>query len=335
MKRWINQVKISIVLGVTCVLLLPCSTALADQSNPDSTPTVEIDFYRNLLETGDVLLLIYANIPYSSTPDAEVGDAFIWRLIDTDNVTELGSDTGYVWVDNGYGYNVFSMYFSAADNLTWETEYILRLSGNPAIFTDPPEYNYPISTTDYSGATAETVETELSVRILTISTDLDIKWALGAAYSLLLEEEAGTVLSIYGEAFYRNAIFGIQSLCPQLFRFAINDIEVTDRTWTDAYADNLTGQYSGTWIETAQSGGASLAGTGYDLTTILLILGMIAAAVFAGMSLAGGDAWAGMLDGGIVLLAGARLAFFDPTFAGLVVAICWLYVSAKVWSVLR
>lgn len=333
--RWIHRAKKIAILVITCVILLPCSTALADQANPDSTPTVEMDFYQNLLETGDVLLIIYAVIPYAATPDDSVGEAFIWRLIDTDNVSELGSDTGYVWVDNGYGYNVFSMYFNAADNLTWNSDYILRLSGNPAVFITPPEYNYPVSTSDYSDAIAATVKTELATRILTISTDLDIQWGLGAAYSLLLEEEAGTVLSIYGEAFYRNAIYGIQALCPQLFRFAIGDIEVTDREWDTEYTDNLSNQYTGTWIETAQSGGAGFAGTTYDWLTILLVMGMAVAAIFAGISLSGGDAWAGMIDGGIVLLGGARLAFFDPTFAGLVVAICWLYVSAKVWSVLR
>lgn len=324
------------IICLAVIVFTPASVCYADQADPDSTPVVEIDVWRNNLETGDILVLIYANTPYASTPDATFSEAFIWRLIDTDNVTELGSTVGYSYDTNGYGYNVFAMYFSAADNLTWGSDYIIRLSGNPLIFDDPPVYNYAIEPSDYSPlTTSASVKEALAVRILYIASELDNHWGLTATTSLLLEVETGTVLSIYGEAFFRTAIYGLQGLAPALFRFSVGDIEVTDRTWTDAYTTNLTGMYSGTWVETAQTGGADLAGTSYDWTTLLLCVGLCAVTIFFGMNISGGDTWAGMIDGGIVLLGFSRIAFIDPTFLGFITAMCWVYVSAKIWSVIR
>jgi hypothetical protein len=331
-----KRLLIAVLLSLSILIGLPATIALADQPDPDSTPTVELNFYRNLLETGDVLLIIYANIPYAATPTAQVGDAYIWRLIDTDNVTELGSDTGYAWTDSGYGYNCYSMYWSAADNITWGELYSIRLSGNPAIFVTPPEYNFPVNLSDYSvlTVTAE-VQSDLALRIITIATELDTAWGLGATYSLLLETETGTVLSIYGEAFFRNAIYGLQGLCPYLFRFIIGDIEVTDRTWGDNFTANLSTMYAGTWVATAQAGGAALAGTSYDWMSLLMFAILGIAAVFASMWLAGGDFWAGGIDGAIVLLGGARLGMFEFGILALIVALSWMYVSAKMWSVVR
>lgn len=327
---------LSLLIAMLVFTVIPGTIALADQADPDSTPTVEIDFYRNLLETGDVLCLIYANIPYASTPTASVGDAFIWSLIDTDNVTELGTDTGYAYVDNGYGYNVFSMYFDADESLTWSGNYTVRLSGNPLVFADPPVYNYTVSSDDYSDITdSYLAQLELSFRLIAIAGQLDTEWGLDSSESLIYESEIGSLLSIYGEVVFRNAIYGLQALCPMIFRFAVGDTEVTDRTYTEEYAENLSSQYAGTWVATAQQGGADLAGTSYDWMTTMVCLVIAVVAVFGGMALAAGDFWSGMVDGAIVLVGFARLGFFELAAVGLVAGMCWIYISGKMWSVWR
>lgn len=327
---------LSLLLALAILAVIPAGAAMADQADPDSTPTVEIDVYRNLLETGDTFFLIYANIPYAATPDEPVNESFVFRLIDTDGTTELGQNTGYPYVDDGYGYNVYSMYFSAADNLTWGAAYTIRLSGNPTIFDDPPVYNYPVDSTDYSSLTVTyDVQVEMSIRIMAIANSLDIEWGLGSSYSLLYESEVGTVLSIYGEAFFRNAIYGLQALCPQIFRFAVGDVEVTDRTYDEEYAGNLSSQYAGTWVETAQQGGAALAGTSYDWMTVMMVIVIVVLAIFGGMALAAGDFWSGAVDGIIVMVSCARLGFFELAAVGLVTGMAWVYISGKMWSVWR
>lgn len=325
------------VAGVAGILLL-CFTAAvpvnADQADPDSTPTVEdINVYRNLLETGDRLYLIYANTPYATTPDVNFPHAFVWRLFDTDNTTELGSTVGYAYGDaDGYGYNVFSMYFAASDNLTWEENYILRLSGNPSVFDVPPYYDYPVSISDYTTLTdSDDNQDALAVRILELAHQLDIRWGLDTDYSLLLETEAGTVLSIYGESFFRGAIYGVQALAPNAFRLVVGDLDATDRTWDTEYAENLTEQYAGTWIEPAKTGGGTMFGVGYDLMSIILSMVCAAMLIWGNMKITS-DHWNALIDVSILLVTFPYIDLIPLSFTALVCAIFAIYEGTRVKS---
>lgn len=330
-----KKLRMAILLLILMGLAVAASPVHAAMSNPDSTPTCEISVWRNNLETGDFTVLIYANIPYASPPTTPVTEAFVWRLIDTDGVTELGSTVGYVYKNNGYGYNVYTMYFSAAEvtalGITWGTGYTVRLSGNPAAFAAPPEYNYTIGAGDYSSMVdADDVEAEMTTFILNLAGDLDSKWGLGASDSLLTDTEVGRVLSIYGETFFRGAIYGIQAMVPRVFSAVVRNIDVDDRAWTDNYSGNLTGQWGGTWINTAQAAGKALFGTSYDLLSVILMLGLSAGLLIANMSLTG-DHWNGLIDVACFAVIGARLAMYDFFFLLLVAAVCWFYISAKIW----
>ncbi len=327
----------AILLVLLLVIFVMCATPVyADTPDPDSTPGIEsFNVYRNLLETGDWLLVIYANIPYSTLPDTPIHQTFIWRLIDIDGVTELGDTVGYAYNDDGYGYNVYSMYWSAAEvtanGMVWNTAYTARLSGNPAVFDTPPTYNYTIAIGDYSTLTVTAdVQAELGARILTIAADLDNKWGVPVTPSLITEAEAGTVLSLYGEAFFRGAIFGIQALAPTIFSVIIRNLDVVDRTWTDNYTSNLTTMWAGTWIETSQEAGKALFGTDYDLLSIIMLLSMSVGLIVGNIMLTG-DHWNGMTDAAILMVIGARLAMYDFAFLLLIAALCWIYISAKIW----
>lgn len=316
------------------LVIFPGVPCFADQATPDSTPSVEVDIYGNILETNDRLFIIYANIPYGTTPDEPVTEAFIWSLIDTDGVTTLGTTTGFSFVDNGYGYNVYSFYFSAAEALSWNTAYTVRLSGNPTIFDTPPVYNYPVDNADYADNTSS-VRTSIAERVLYLANQLNIEWNLSASSYLTYESEIGSVLSILGESFFRNAIYGLQSLAPSCFRFNLSNVTDTTRTWDTEYTDNLSSQSTGTWVEDAQSGGAAMLNTSYDLATIILVVVIAVAVFFATMALSKGDVWASMIDAGLVLILTSRTGMFDAVFVGLLVAISWLYISLKVWGFIK
>lgn len=320
--------------------MLPATPCYADTDDPSSTPTVvQFNMYQNLIEDGDMLLLIYADIPYSPIPDTPVTETFIWRMFDTDNVTELGDTVGFAYnvgahQDDGYGFNVYSMYWSEAvvtANLTWGTVYPVRLSGNPAVFDTPPEYNYIISTSDYSSETTQAAaQLELAERVLTLAADLDIKWGLSSIYSLLEEEEAGAILSIFGQAFFRGAIYGLQAMAPVAFPVEIRVLDVEARTWDPEYSENVTGQWGGTWIDTSQAAGKALFGTDYDLLSIIMLLGMSIGLLILNLQLTG-DHWNGLVDVAVIMVIGARLGMYDLAFLILVAAICWMYIGTKVW----
>jgi hypothetical protein len=325
---------IVLTIGLSLFSASPCyATDL-----PDSNPTAEdINVYRNLLETGDELILIYHNLPYATTPDEPIWQTFMWRLYKTDNVTEIGTVLPYSFNDNGYGYNLSSMYFSAAEvaaaNITWGQGLPLRLSGNPVTFTTPPIYNFNLSSGDYSTLTTSAdVRAELAARILAIAKNLDTRWALGSAYSMVQETETGTVLSIYGEALFRGAIYGLQGLCPNVFAYVVSDMDLTPRTWSTTYIDVLKNQYSGTWVDTAKNALDALFGTSYSLAWLMISL-IIAIVVLIFGVMVSGDAWLGIMDALVVLILATRLGFFDLGYLGLMAAIAVMYVSARIWGV--
>ena len=333
--------RLLILLGLLVVLLLPATPVYADTPDPDSTPTVvRFNVYQNMRQTGDWLVLIYANIPYGGIPDQPVTETFIWSMLDTDNVTELGSTVGYAYnvgthQDDGFGYNVYSMYWDA-DNVTdldldWLTTYTIRLTGNPAVFDTPPVYNYTINIAAYSSETVRAdVQAELADRVLFLANDLNVKWGLSADYSLLIEEEAGPVLSIYGQAFFRGAIYGLQSLAPGAFPVEIRLVDVAARDWDPEYSENVTGQWGGTWVDTSQAAGKALFGTDYDLLSIIMLLAMGTGLLIGNIMLTG-DHWNGLVDVAVISIMGARLGMYDLAFLIMIAALCWMYIGTKVW----
>jgi len=337
MKR-IKTVTIAVLMALVGLAVIAAPVQATDL--PDSTPTIEgFNVYRNVLETGDWLLLIYANIPYTTIPDEPVSQTFIWRFISTDNVTEFGAATSNSWNENGHGYNLTSMYWDAgnvtARGMTWDTAYTIRLSGNPSAFASPPEYNYTLSAADYSTANAtEDVRTELGLGILNTGADLDVRWGLGAAYSLLSQTEAGTVLSIYGEAFFRMAIYGLQGMCPQIFAYVIEDLDLEPRTWSITYITYLENQYVGTWVDTAKGAGAALFGTDFDLTSMIIAI-LACAGIGICSIILSGDAWHGVADARTGLIAVTRLGFFQLGFLAVLVAVALLYGAARLWGVFK
>lgn len=319
-----------LVLLSLALVLIPIP-AYADTPDPDSTPTLErMDVYRNLLETGDRLFIWEANIPYATTPDTLVSETFYWELLDTDNVTVLGTATGYAFQSDGYGYNVYSMYLSAADNITWGQTYSLRLSGNPAVFDTPPQYNYPINVSDYTSATSsEANQSALSVTILTIASDLDSRWGLSGTATLILETESGTVLSIYGESVFRGAVYGCQALAPAAFRFSIDDLDAADRSWSLNYSGNLSSQYDGTWIAPAKTAGGTIFGVGYDLTSYIITFGLCLLLLWGNYKI-GNNRWNALMNIAVVAVTAPKIDLFPLTFTALVCAVSVIYTGTKV-----
>lgn len=317
------------------ILLSPIGIALADQADPDNTPIAVVDVYRNLLVSGDRLYLIYANIPYAAQPDALVTEAFIWRLYDTDNTTVLGQTLGTAYNAGGYGYNVYSIYLPATWAPAWESPLLLRLSGNPLIFDSPPVYNFTLTAADYNAENITTeVQAALTTRILAIATDLNIRW--GGTTELLYETETGTVLSLTGEEFFRAAIYGLQAMAPDLFRFSAGTITAEERTWTTDYVDNITGQWTGTFVEDGQTAGKGMFNKDYDLLSIILLLAGLGG-LFVGNIMISKNVYSALIDVTLVALIFGRLGIPDVllSFLGLIAALSWVYISAKIWGVLR
>lgn len=328
---------VAVFVALVCAFLAPVPAYAIDL--PDNTPTiVQFNVYRNVLETGDRLLFIYSNIPYATTPDEPVWQTYMWTLVSSDNTTELGTVLPYSYNDNGYGYNLASMYFSTADsaNFTWSGAHIVRLRGNPSAFGgDAPIYDYPLDTTDYSTLTdSSAVESEIVVRVLEIAADLDVRWGLSSAYSLLNETETGTVLSIYGEAFFRAVMNGLQGIAPGVFAYVIDDLDLTARTWGNAYETLLLEQWDGTWVGEAKDAADALFGTSYSLFWIIIALACCVTVVILNV-IGANDAWLGIMDASACAIVTAKLGLYGLGFLGLLAAVAVIYTASRMWGVLK
>jgi len=148
---------------------------------------------------------------------------------------------------------------------------------------------------------------------------------------LTQEFETGTKLSLAGEQFFRGAIYGIQSMAPNAFSYQLQAVTTDTRTWSLLYATSLESQWAGTWVQDAKDAGTALLGTGYDLLSIILVLGMCAGLVVGNLLLTG-DHWNGLIDAGVVLILTARLGMYPLVFFGLLLALCMIYISATIWG---
>lgn len=322
-----------ILLGILSLAVpaIALATAL-----PDSTPAVEsMKVYRNLLETGDRLVVAYFQLPYASIPTDPATETFVWEFIGQDGSTVLGSTVGYDYVDSGYGYQVISMYFPAADAIEWNpaTSYTVRLRGNPIAFTTPPVYDFTLQPGHYTSlSTSADVKAELAADVLIIAEDLDRKW--GLSVSLISEEETGQVLSTFGQSYFRGTIYSVQSLAPALFPLAIRNIDVVKRTWTDAYATALHNQYQGTYIDTARAAGGVLFGVDYDLASLIILLAMVAGVMIGNVMITNSH-WNGLMDVAFVLVVSARIDLIGLGYVILLAALAVIYMGTRVWGLMR
>lgn len=331
---------VCMVVLIFCIIV-PSSPVLAI-NEPDGTSSIEFSAYRNVLSTGDFFIFGYENTPYDTAPDEDYSQTFVWRMFDPDGDEELAQATAPSYNENGYGYNVIGWYFDSG-NITalmpggyWQEEYIVRLTGTPVGFpSDPPTYEFVISVGDYSSLTdTDEVKAAIAIHVLNTAADLNNKWGLATSVYLTEETEAATKLSLYGQSFFRQAIYGIQAMAPAAFSINIADIDTDDRTWTTTYVTQLEEQYAGTYLGTALDAGETLFDVNYNLAGMLGIFMICALIVFAHWYLGVANLWKGMLEATPALVIGARLALFGLGELGLLAAIAWLFISAKSWKVI-
>ena len=327
--------KVLMALLLACVALLSFSMTAYAIDNPDSTPVVEdVWAWRNVLDTGDMFVMLVENTPYATTPtDYTYSEAFIWRFMDGDS--DLGQALGYNFNEDGFGYNVIGFYWDSADAPAWSGNYTLKLSGSPTAFDTPPEYNFPISAAAYSALTdTDDVKADIAETVISTAHDFYSYWGLSSLTTLISETETGTVLSLIGQTFFRGAIYGIQGMAPAAFPISISSFTITDRTWTDDYVTTLEAQHAGNTIESGFEAGEDFLDVDYNLMGLMIAAVIAGGLIFANWIISGGNIWKGALEGIPVLVIGARMALVGLGELGLIAALCMLYVNARLWKMI-
>ncbi len=327
---WKSRLGHYLVLALLVSLLALPIVPVSATTAPTSVNIDSIYVNRNLLATGDMLITVEYNIVFAAPPAETVTDLFGFRIFATDNVTEIGAVTAYSYpiVAHGLPMGLVSFYFTAAavPAMVWNTAYPLHISGDPAYFAAPPEYTIYMQASDYSTSTNQS--DDLALHILNIAQTLQAEWGV----SLLTQSDVGTVLSAYGEDYFREAIPGIQSMAPTLFLVQVGDPDYEERVWSTTTAATYENRFNGTWVGDTLTAGATfmgftgankMFGTSIPIVTLMLLVIGLSTWAFE-------DADSGLMSCAVVMMVGVLLGMFPFAMMAVVVLLCAV-IDGYIW----
>lgn len=323
-RKLITQiVAVLIVLSAMLGQIVLTSTPAYATDPPDSVQFVSVQINRHLYEDDDYMLMLHYAINYGSLPDDPIDETFIFRLLDTDGVTELGGTTAYPFTDDGYGHGIVTLYWEADEAPAWDGLYILRISGNPAAFVSPPAYNYTLVASDYSSETdQEGNRDDMTTWLLDVAMELEVEWDA----SLLDLTDTGVCLSTTGESYFRYAVPGLQVLAPDIFYVQVAQPDWEGTTYNTTQGDEYVSRWDGTWVGYSLQDGASLVDV--EPTTIS---GIIILAVIIGLIIVSAKRFQTTLPGyvaGIALgVSGWLMGWISPEIGAVIAMFLALYTG--------
>lgn len=325
MKKLIRNARhllLAIPLSLLLCALIASPILAADP--PDSISIDSVYVNRNLLETGDQLYYALYDIPYTVLPDEDIDDLFIFQLTDTDGVTELGANEAYPYNDQGFGKGVISFYFNADDAPAWGLNYFIRIQGKPGFFATPPDQTFIINASDYTAAiTQEDNQDEVKRNIITICRTLESEWS---PITLLTEIETGTVFNTYGEEYFRNSIYAIQGMCPELFETQVMNPDYTERTWNTTQQTTYESRMQGTTWGNGIQGLSDIFDMDFNVIASLPLLAAAILCIYAAVKM-NGKPEAGFACTALLVILGGFMGWTAFALIAISSALCFLYIA--------
>jgi len=263
------------ILIAICGTLLFITPALAAVSQPTDLEIQEATAWQNVREDGDQLYLIKYYIDFSSLPDENVDELFIFRLLDADD-NEIASATAYPYYNQGYELGIVAFYIEPEDAPTWGSSLSVQIVGNPLIDWDgDPPSTTTTSITWNTGSISEMHEL-LSAKIAALASQLEIAWDV----EMTTTASGMTVLSDTGSAYFVRIVPYLTEIAPYCQGQQVYTPDYPeDKPGEDTYATTLIETLDGTVFDLSRparsfntSPGVIAASLYYPLVVVLLIL---------------------------------------------------------------
>ena len=314
-----------LIIGLMLAILTGF-TAWGDAVSPDAMQFKSVQVSGNLTESGDIGFFFHYNIEYEDPPghpDELVDELFTFRLISTDNTSELGAVSPYAVPNSGYGEGCTAFYFAPEDAPAWGQAYTIRIAGNPNMFSNPPILNYTVSLADYTTSDNRTLAREfLTNYIISVTRLLEDAWDI----DLLDHTDTGTVLNSVGESYFRASIPGIQVMAPDLFYIQSISPDYDYREWGSGLADNYTGRFDGTMVGDWLSGIEADIGVDWSLATSgITVLIMVGWMVISQKAFATTEP--GLIAAAITFLGSAVIGFVHVAVMAIVAILFALFIG--------
>ncbi len=258
-----------IIAGIVAFVLI-ASPAFAI-ANPDSIAITSKRVFKNVFEADDMLFVLYYDVAYAALPAEDANAAFLFNLYGTDGTTLLYS-RGIEY----YNENIISIYLdaTAAAALTWGSAYVVKLTGNPAMFASIVEgdnlVTQSLSPAEWISGTLDTTPDFMYTYLYSVMEAMEA----ALATTITVSTSEGDVLNSTGRVYFVDGIPGLDAKVPQLFQTSVSNIEVDSIVTTGNLATELAISTQlgasianaftlmGSWlgISTAMAGGLFIAG---------------------------------------------------------------------------
>ena len=312
-----------LIVILTVILMLGVfSSPVAAMDEPDSVLLHDIVVFHDLIIAGDFLAIVPYDIPFTTQPDDDIDETFIFTMVSPNSTDIIGTTTAYPRYNGGYGQGIVSLYFS--ENVSTGYAYKFRVQQSPSYYPTPQYWEFVIGASDY--ATESDQDEALRAKILDVAGPLSTEWLV----DLVTTSDVGqTVLSTYGELYFLNAVPGLQAMCPNLLAVQIESPTYDKRSWATTIADTLRTKYAGTIIEDFMTGYAGLFSmetpAAMNVLSIILFAALIIIATwkFKATTLSAfQDGYALllvlMLDGFFSMILAGMVAFFSIFLGGVI-----------------
>lgn len=242
------------LVGMALLLLLVVAGPIFAIANPTDTSVKAVKVFQNIFEDDDLLFFVRYDVNYASVEGLpSASDTFLVALYDTDGTTLL-----YQRALNYYGFNIISIYLTPvqADSLTWGSECVIKVVGNPSIFGELEEgVNMATKTLsplhDYYAGGMEASREGFGIYCIATARLLqdDADWPT-------LVTDAGK-LNTRGAIAFNEAVPGLYTACPTIYSTVVLPPTLPTVTRTVTLVGAITGDFTSDEIATGGTSGAT------------------------------------------------------------------------------
>ena len=227
LRNKLSKLILLVFVGMFAISPIIAVTNAYAVTNPNSVSINNIYVFRNLGETGDWLFYCHYNVDYTTIPPESAESTFEMAMYDT-----LGTTLIATRPLRYYQENITSLYFTKAQadaaSLVWNSAYIIKVRGSPAIFTIVEGVNQK---TSVLSATSYKEQTEFTSRMLTEAEILQTNWGI----TLL----SNGLLNSTGATYFTYAIPNFSELAPDAMYSSAYYPDVPNMTHDTAYDESL------------------------------------------------------------------------------------------------
>ena len=221
------------------ILTVPVLAAISQPTDLDIQDAV---VYENALESGDQCWFITYFIDFTTLPDENVDDLFIFRLLDTDD-SEITATVAYPYYSQGYELGVVCFYLEASEAPTWQSDLTVEIYGNPLVDWDgDPPTTSTTGITWNTGATSD-IQELIGAEIINLATELEQAWSVE-----MVESSGGiTALSEAGSSYFLRVVPNLADIAPfVLGQYVFYPDYPADKPEGTTWADQLMSYTDGT-----------------------------------------------------------------------------------------